>query len=58
MILNLWPENETLSMIASASETDSAIQRYICGRGVVRARKGITLVISNEYTVDMEYYLM
>ena len=45
-------------MIASASETDSAIQRYICGRRVVRARKGITLVISNEYTVDMEYYLM
>ena len=47
-----------LAPMASASVTDSAIQRYICRRGVLRARKGITLVISNEDTVDMEYYLM
>ena len=37
-----------LSIMASASGMDGAIQRKMCGRGVVRAEKGITLVISNK----------
>ena len=38
----------SLASMVSASAIDGAIQRNICGRGVVRAGKGITLVILNE----------
>ena len=37
-----------LPTIASTSETDGAIQRKMRGRDVVRAGKGITLVILTE----------
>ena len=39
---------ERLATTASASAIDDAIQRKLCGRGVVRVEKGTTLVISNE----------
>ena len=37
-----------LSIFESASAIDGAIQGKMCGRGVVRAGKGIVLVILNE----------
>ena len=37
-----------LSTMSSASTIDGATQRKMCGKGAVRAEKGITLVISNE----------
>ena len=37
----------------SASAIDGAIQRKICETGVVKARKGITLAISNEDMNDI-----
>ena len=40
--------------MVSASAIDGAIQRKMRGQGVVRAGKGITLVISNE---DMNYII-
>lgn len=39
--------------MASDSAKDGAIQRKMCGRGVVRARKGISLVTSNEDIDDI-----
>ena len=37
-----------LATMASVSAIDGAIQRKMGGKGVIRAEKGITLVISNE----------
>ena len=39
--------------MASASAIDSAIQRKLRGEGVIRARRGIYLVISNEDMDDI-----
>ena len=44
---------ETFSTMAYASAIDGAIQRKLRGKGVVRARKGITLVTSNKYMEDI-----
>ena len=42
-----------LGTMALASEIESAIQRQIRGWGVLKAGKGVTLVISNEDMVDI-----
>ena len=42
-----------LATMASASAIDCGIQRKMCGRGVVKARKRITLVISTEDMDDV-----
>ena len=42
-----------LAAMAWASATDGAIQRKMCGLGVVVAEKGITLVISNKNMDDI-----
>ena len=44
---------EPLATMALASEIDSAIQREMHGRGVLRATKEITLVISNKDMDDI-----
>ena len=38
-----------LATMASASVIDGAIQNKMRGKGVVRTRKGITLIVMNEY---------
>lgn len=38
-----------LATMASASVIDGAIQNKMRGKGVVRTRKGITLIVINEY---------
>ena len=38
-----------LATMASASVIDGAIQNKMHGKGVVRTRKGITLIVMNEY---------
>ena len=42
-----------LATMASASAIHGAIQRKMCGRGVIRAGKGIILVILNENMDDI-----
>ena len=42
-----------LATMESASAIDGAIQRKICETGVIKARKGITLAISNEDMNDI-----
>ena len=43
----------TLATMASASVIDGAIQNKMRGKGVVRTRKGITLIVMNEYLDDI-----
>ena len=42
-----------LATMASVSAIDSAIQIKMCGKVVVRAGEGITLIISNEVMDDI-----
>ena len=42
-----------LAIMASASAIDGTVRRRMLGRGVVRARKRMTLVISNEDKDDI-----
>lgn len=43
----------TLATMASASVIDDAIQNKMRGKGVVRTRKRITLIVMNEYLDDI-----
>ena len=43
----------TLATMASASVIDGVIQNKMRGKGVVRTRKGITLIVMNEYLDDI-----
>ena len=42
-----------LPTLASATAIDGAIQRKMCERGVAKAGKRITLIISNEDMADI-----
>ena len=42
-----------LATMASASVIDGAIQNKMRRKGVVRTRKGITLIVMNEYLDDI-----